>query len=382
MAYRGVQAILIGAALSIVSIHGDTGSPPQSLPLDVSVPFRPTLVKALGRTHLLYELRITNFRTAPVELVRIEVLAHDASIQNLQETDLDTRLSRPGVTETASKRTLGAGLTAIVFLDVVLDENPSPILRHRLHVKVDGGASSEMTLIAAETAVDPVASLTVEPPLHGESWVALNGLSNESTHRRTVIVVDGKATIAQRFATDWTRLGRDGQAFHDDPSNNANWYAYGAEVRSVSDGIVTDLQDGIPENNPTLDQKAVAIDLQTAPGNYLILQLAPNRYALYAHLQPGSLRVRRGDHVRTGQSLALLGNSGNSDAPHLHFHICDANSALRCEGVPYVIDRFALLGVLPSLAVLTNGTGWKPDGQPAAERILEIPVRNAVVRFR
>jgi murein DD-endopeptidase len=129
-------------------------------------------------------------------------------------------------------------------------------------------------------------------------------------------------------------------------------------------------------------QKAVPIDLQTVAGNYLIEQLAPRRYALYAHLQPGSLRLRVGDHVRTGQQLALLGNSGNSDAPHLHFHICDANSPLGCEGVPYVFDRVSQLGELPSLAILTNGTGWTPRDRQVVERKMEIPVQNSVIRFR
>ena len=58
------------------------------------------------------------------------------------------------------------------------------------------------------------------------------------------------------------------------------------------------------------------------------------RYPVYAHLQPGSLRVKLGDKVRRGQTLGLVGNSGNSTEPHLHFHITDANSPLGSEGLP------------------------------------------------
>ena len=76
--------------------------------------------------------------------------------------------------------------------------------------------------------------------------------------------------------------------------------------------------------------------------NYVILALGNGGLAFYAHLQPGRLRVKPGDRVRRGQVLGLLGNSGNSDAPHLHFHISDANS-LESEGLPYVFDSFETL---------------------------------------
>jgi murein DD-endopeptidase MepM/ murein hydrolase activator NlpD len=48
----------------------------------------------------------------------------------------------------------------------------------------------------------------------------------------------------------------------------------------------------------------------------VILALGKGRFAFYAHLKPGSLRVKRGDRVREGEVLALLGNSGSSTGPH------------------------------------------------------------------
>ena len=206
-------------------------------------------------------------------------------------------------------------------------------------------------------------------------------MSNTSSHRRTLLVVNGKARIAQRFATDWTRIGADGLAFRGDPSKNANWSAYGTEVLAVANATVADVNDGIPENDPTADNKAVPITLDNAAGNYVILDLGNGYFALYAHLQPGRIRVKIGDKVKRGQVLALLGNSGNSDAPHLHFHITDGNSPLGAEGVPYVIESFEMEGILPSKGLLIEG-GWKP--QPGAmidKRRLEIPIENAVVRF-
>ena len=84
--------------------------------------------------------------------------------------------------------------------------------------------------------------------------------------------------------------------------------------------------------------------------------------------------------MRRGQVLGLLGNSGNSDAPHLHFHISDANSPLGAEGVPYVFEAFDVQGPVKSFEVLASGEGWKPQAG-VDSRQAEIPVENAVVRF-
>jgi murein DD-endopeptidase MepM/ murein hydrolase activator NlpD len=87
-----------------------------------------------------------------------------------------------------------------------------------------------------------------------------------------------------------------------------------------------------------------------------------------------------GDTVRRGQVLAKLGNSGQSDAPHLHLHIADAPTPLAAEGIPMVFDRFTIQGHVPSLRVLTDGTGWKPTAQIQAV-FNEMPVQNAVIAF-
>jgi murein DD-endopeptidase MepM/ murein hydrolase activator NlpD len=90
----------------------------------------------------------------------------------------------------------------------------------------------------------------------------------------------------------------------------------------------------------------------TVLGNYVLLDLGPardaeHRYALYGHLKPGTLRVQVGDAVRRGQTLGAIGNSGNSDGPHLHFHVTEAADAaaapLRGEGVPFLLEAFTVV---------------------------------------
>jgi hypothetical protein len=58
--------------------------------------------------------------------------------------------------------------------------------------------------------------------------------------------------------------------------------------------------------------------------------------------------MTEGQHVKRGEVLGKLGNSGNTSAPHLHFHLIEGPSALASNGIPYVIDSIALAGSLPA----------------------------------
>ncbi|MCI0387218.1 MAG: M23 family metallopeptidase [Acidobacteria bacterium] len=247
-----------------------------------------------------------------------------------------------------------------------------PALRHRLSLKV-GSYPEELTIECARVAVSR-GLVTISPPLRGGEWLAANGPSNTSGHRRALIPVGGGAHIAQRFAIDWVQLREDGRTFTGDRLDNKNYRCYGAEALAVADSTVVAVKDGIPENVPGATSRAVPITLETIGGNYVILDLGQGRYAFYAHLQPGQIRVKVGDKVRRGHILGLVGNSGNSTEPHLHFHISDANSPLGSDGLPYAFDSFELQG---------KGWGWKSSGQdaPAEKRANEIPLENEVVRF-
>jgi len=142
----------------------------------------------------------------------------------------------------------------------------------------------------------------------------------------------------------------------------------------VADGIVVVVKDGIPENVPGRTSRAVPITLETVGGNHVIIDIAGGRYAFYAHLKPGSVRVHPGEHVRRGQVIGRVGNSGNSTEPHLHFHLSDGPSPLGSEGLPYAYDSFEIVGRCRSV-----GAGCEraaPTGRHG-----ELPLANTLVRF-
>lgn len=358
----------------------------QALPVDVIIPFVPHSVAAEGKRHLVYELHLTNFGRAELHLQRIEAVdgVSGRTLMSLSGEQLASAISRRGVAAGGDRLALGAGQRSIVFVDVMVPvSQPAPsVIRHRITFApfqtID--LKNESTLETDPIHVSPARPFVLGPPLRGGCWVASHALSNDADHRRTIIALNGHAFVAQRFAIDWIRIGADGQAFRANPADNRNWSAYGADVLAVADGTVLEARDGIPENDPTSDKKAVPIDLETVGGNHVLLRIGNGGSVFYAHLQPGSVRVRAGDRVRVGEVIGRVGNSGQADAPHLHIHLSDRPSILAAEGLPLVFRSFALQGHLPSLAVLVNGQGWRPTGEASA-RFREMPTENAVVKF-
>ena len=75
----------------------------------------------------------------------------------------------------------------------------------------------------------------------------------------------------------------------------------------MADGVVTETKDGIPQNVPGANSRAVPITLETVGGNHVIVDIGGGKFAFYAHMQPGSLRVKVGEHVKTGEVLGLWG---------------------------------------------------------------------------
>jgi hypothetical protein len=347
----------------------------QDSPLLVDVPSAPVAFKADGKTHLVYELNITNHGDQACGLTRIEALDAGGAqaISSSEGLDLARRVVRPGAPKAvgADAMRIGAGLRAVVFMWVTLDAaTPVPAkLTHRIGF-VQNAGNFQMTTQAVAVGRDvPV----IGPPLAGDNWVAANGPANESGHRRAMITIDSRAWIAQRFAIDWVRLGDNGDTSKGDKKSNKSYRAYGSEVLAVADAVVATIKDGIPENVPGENSRAVPMTLDTLGGNHIILDLGGGHFAFYAHLQPGSLRVKAGDRVKRGQVLALVGNSGNSTEPHLHFHVADRNSPLASEGLPYALDAFEVQG---------KGLSWRPSpGRATERRANELPTENTVVRF-
>ncbi|MDP1862040.1 MAG: M23 family metallopeptidase [Gemmatimonadaceae bacterium] len=346
--------------------------------LELRVPKPPSVGTGDAGSFLAYELHVTNMTAQSTTLKKVEVTTDDGArhvLLALSDSSLARVISRPGVTMAiAEQPKLGGGLRAIVFLWVPVDGPPPSHIRHRITVEQGSGDSARVQELDGPAVPVSGRAVVIGPPLRGGPWLAANGPGNTSGHRRALIPIGGSPAIAQRFAIDYVKVGDDGRTFTGDRLKNESFYAEGQDALAVADGIVVALKDGIPENVPGITSRAVPITLETVGGNHVILDIGDGRYAFYAHIKPGTLRVRQGERVRRGQVVGLVGNSGNSTEPHLHFHISDANSPLGSEGIPYTHDAVELVGRCRVIGAACERT------TPAVRRG-EMPMQNALVRF-
>ena len=387
-----IRRLAVALAVSAILI-GDAFAGHSGFPAWIAAGPLPRPVLADGRSHLVYELHLTNVAPIPIELLTLEVAGddeshplasyHDTALQKLI-APAENLLTSVDADRASKTRTIAEGKSAVIFLDVTLEPGTQPpaALHHRFSFAIRGNPDLDRTINGPTVEVVRDALPVLHPPLRGPGWVAFNALSAVD-HRRAVQVIDGKLSIAQRFAIDWMELGPDGRLFHDDSKSNANFYGYGAEVLAVAAGRVADLRDDMPENKGNNERGSRHVTVDSVVGNYVTLDLGSGHFALYAHLQPGTIKVKVGDQVKPGQVLAALGNSGNSDAPHLHFHLMDANSPLGSEGLPYELARFTQMGSLDGAeAALDSGQSWQPKpGGGAVSHDREFPVNSAVVAF-
>jgi len=372
-------------------VHGtraaDAGSD-ELTPILVSpiAPPQPVL-QSDGRWKLAYELELTNVIDAPMTIESVEVRppASDAIVKSLAGDEIAHNLVVPGAT---TRGTLGQGQAGLLLVNLAFesrDRIPTALM-HRLTATTTAerpGLPPRSVENVARLAVSRSAPVVLGPPLRGERWVAVASCC-DSYHRRAALPVNGRRFLAQRFAIDWLQLDPQNRIATGDPKRNESFPQFGAEAIAVAGAKVAHVRDGLPERTPG----AMPADttLENADGNSVVLDLGNGRFALYAHLQPGSIRVRPGEHVKPGQVIGLVGNSGNTDAPHLHFHVMDGPSPLASNGLPYVIDAFEVTGHAVSsddleTASKTPETPVEVSPEPKPRRTDELPADLAVIRF-
>lgn len=385
--YRLMMRLGAGMALGIALQGPASASPePSMVPIDVIQPSSPAPVRSESGSHLLYELRLTSFASRDLLLDGIEAIDAGSGkvIARISADAIASMVGPPGLRSASETPCLlRAGGFVIVYLDIVLEPGmPVPsALRHRISVASPVPGSPTRVFTTPALAVSTNTPVVLGAPVRGSGWLAANALSNSSDHRRAIAVVDGMARIAQRYAIDFVKLDAQGRAFRGDAQQNGNWAGFGTEILAVADGIVETASDGLPDNQPG-SPPGYRVTPSTIGGNHVVLLLPSGHRVFYGHLRAGSLRVKPGDTVRRGQVIGELGNSGQSDAPHLHIHVSDAPSPLAADGQPYVFERFGLQGHVPSLTVLETNRGWsRPRGEEVALRLSELPGDLAVIDF-
>jgi Peptidase family M23 len=291
---------------------------------------------------LVYELRLGNRTGGEAELKKIDVVdpATGSILLDLDRTEIAKRFSLGGL-RGAESANLGVAQFGVLFLHLALDA-ADPVPRALTH-RVTGHFAQpavDLTMTVGEVAVADRLAVVLGPPLVGTGYLAGDGCCDSIRHVRALLTLDGRLALAQRFAIDWEQADSQNRLVSGDTKVLANYTIFGKSVLAAADGTVVSVRNDLPEQVP--GALPPDLPLSEADGNFVVLDIG-GAYVLYAHMQPGSVTVTAGAKVRRGELLGRVGNTGNSQAPHLHLHVMDSPSPFSSNGLPYVIEAFTLL---------------------------------------
>jgi hypothetical protein len=176
-------------------------------------------------------------------------------------------------------------------------------------------AASLSWLIASSLPYPPTEEcVMLDLPVRG-TWLAGHAGASRLTNIHTT----------HRYAIDLLKLGPDGRLVDGSDLVVANWYSYGEPVYAPADGQIVQVVDDLP------CRSVGDGDRENPAGNHVVIDIGGDRQVLLAHLRAGSIVVEEGAYVRSGALIGRVGNSGNSEAPHLHLHVQSASQS----GVPF-----------------------------------------------
>ena len=380
---RGVVCgvVLVAALLALAA---PAQAAPQFTPLIATVLAQPAPVKGTdGRIHVVYEILLQNDAGVHVDVLSLAVrTGRGRPLLRVAGDQVPTVMTTFARQPTAS---LEASEGGKLWLDLVLRrarQVPSALV-HRMSVRATlGGETRDFTFDAARTRVTRRQAVSLAPPLRGGQYLNFNGCCGLSPHRTAIAGVDGTPWLSERFASDFIQIDAQGRGGAGDLSRNESFFTFGDPVYAVAGGRVVSTRNDQPENTPLMEP-AINFTPQTTLGNNVVVRLRGGRYALFAHLERGSVRVRRGQRVRTGDVLGRVGNSGDTGGPHLHFQLSDGPDPVASDGVPYTFARFGLVGSVTNVEQFLTGQA-PADIQrldPVAQRRGELPLQSTVVRF-
>ncbi|HZP21974.1 MAG TPA: M23 family metallopeptidase [Terriglobales bacterium] len=352
-----------------------------------------------GLIHLAYAMQITNSWSVPATIKSVEIVDpargnqvtgkdRVLDIKNEDVTGQVKLFSLPGsMTKESYSTQIPSGQSAVMFFDITYDtaaQIPQAIAHRITTTTTPTPVGTEHTTLGHFIPVGREA-MVISPPLKGDGWVNGNGCCLEiGPHRFVTNPMNGTLDMSEQFAIDWIQIDAHGNAYRTDGKKPEDWFGYGADILAVAPGTVVEVMRDLPDVAPGKNPEGLS--MAQIAGNRVIVDMGSGHYAMYAHLAPGSIQLHVGDYVRQGQKLGLLGNTGNSSAPHLHFQVMDRPSSLDDTSLPFVFDHMNLEGRIPlDLAVIEENTDKKVampiDKKDAKPLTRAMPLSRDVVGF-
>jgi Peptidase family M23 len=326
--------------------------------LDVTIaPGRPFIERRGTEQRLNFDLIVDNDGPAPLRLVAVRVTLFDRADRVVLAKEIAENGHPPAI-ELLGPRALPPGGTLDLFNPFFSFEGDVPL--HRLRYELSFMRGDRQPGVPLAFDADVVRKVDVFPaeypgktdlvlPLDGRLLV-YDGHDFYSHHRRRdqadrTARRAGQTLPANLFAYDLMLVGADGLPFVGDPFHKEHWLSYGAEVIAPAAGLVVDVANDVAENHFDGDrvvQPPAGPSDPNGMGNHVVLDHENGEYSVILHMQPGSVRVHRGDRVVQGQPLGKVGFTGDSLVPHLHYFVSSA-PAYPMQGLPSYFRGFRRL---------------------------------------
>jgi hypothetical protein len=302
-----------------------------------------------GMDHVEYELLVVSVFPEPVTLSSVTVL--DPAGKELLRVDGGALAA---ATQTLFAKTpspvIPASAAVSVDVDLILPPGAAPErVTHRIAYVLK--ADSQLGLLAEppevdapEVAINHQAAIMIRPPVKGDGWLAGAACCKPNVHRDERIAINGiRIETAETFAIDLVKVNNH-RIFDGDGKAVEQYYGFGEDVLAVADGTVVSVHDGMSDQTPFVLMTPKS--KSDYGGNNVMVEIAPNVFAWYAHLRARSIAVKVGDAVKAGAPIGKLGNTGPSEGPHLHLGLLDKPDPIAGRSLPFVFDSFTLVGAV------------------------------------
>jgi hypothetical protein len=178
------------------------------------------------------------------------------------------------------------------------------------------GTSAVMVQAAAGHRPPPEQAVDLEFPLRHGIYVVANGGSNDlvNAHVQTLAADRFRDYRGQSYGIDIVAVNRLGVRASTLAARDLERYViFGQAIYAPCSGVVLRAEDGHPDMAPPQP------DREHMPGNFVFMDCS-GVHVLLGHMKQGTVRVRPGDIVRSDVVVGQVGNSGNTNEPHLHMH--------------------------------------------------------------
>jgi murein DD-endopeptidase MepM/ murein hydrolase activator NlpD len=140
-------------------------------------------------------------------------------------------------------------------------------------------------------------------PISGK-WVVTQGCNGDITHK-----------LDWAYAWDFEIHDSTMKRYSSLEHQLSDYYSYGKPVLCSAAGYVVRVLDGV------IDNEIGEVNTKENWGNYVCISHGFGLFSFYAHLKNNSITLKIGDYVKQSEKIGLVGNSGRSPFPHLHFQV-------------------------------------------------------------